>query len=545
MDRVTFCALAAVALAFVVTRSLSSEPVYFLALDDPVYLGLAAHLPHYSLYAAEGFVNHPPLFPVLIRLTSLVCSPPVAGLAVATGMQALGGIFLWQFAQRGGLGRLSSVTMLALLVLSTQWHRLAGMTYKETTYVTCVLGMLSAWVAAADGQRRALAWATVAAGATVVTSDHSVFAVAGTQGAVVLYALAVGRWRWRLVIPAIGGALCFAVWLGWRLHVYRSAPEVAVGLGGMLEPTGHVGLRQLLTPQALPHSAALTGVRTSWPTLSAVRAIIENLFSLAPLAWAYRAGLAVPPLPVLPGTLLAGIGAVWLLFQAFAASDARRRGLARAVLVLGVVLLIPASQEIVRARLRMFLALPALIAIGTAGAFASVARRASLPRYLAAIGIGCGMLGTCAFAGRTLPHVTWFRPSQIEAQPAIDWLNTRPVTSIMTQLGYSPELAWKTPHRVFGLPTDPASLERQVREHSITLLVYGTHYWQAPDGPGDRPVWNGDTIRQIRAAPDRYPLVATLREVYVPPLRGLAGDTLWIHAVAVPAPQAAVQALPD
>ncbi len=540
--RAAAVAFAAVVLAFAVTRSLSPEPVYFLGLDDPIYLGLAEKLPGYSLYGGVGFVNHPPLFPILIRIAATLLPLPLAGLAVAVGMEALAGLLLWRLVRRAGMGLYSRVAVLALLVLSSQWYLLAGMTYKETTYTACLFGLLGAWLTAAGAgegsevvRRRAVGFAALWAGATVAASDYGVFAIAGCQTGVVAYAVTTQQWHRRLLLPAVAGAAVYLVWLGWRLHVYRSGAEAAVGLGGMLEPMGHVGLRQLLTPQALPFSAELTQVRTSWPSPGEARTLAYGVFELGPMRWAVRGlGLSLP-LQIPPGPLLAGGGLAWLLHEAARHSTPARRGFAWALLALGLVLCVPATQEIVRQRPRMFLPLPALMAVGVAGAAAAGAHRVRLSPRVAAAAIVIVMLGTCALAVRTLPFVVWFRPARVEAQVAIDWLNAQPPATVMTQVGYSAELGWRAQHRVFGMPTDGALLDAQVERHGVRYLMYGTHYWRSPDEENYRPVWNGAAIDAIRANPERYPLLATLEEIYVPPHRRLQGDTLWIHGV-VPKP---------
>lgn len=528
-------ALGAVAAAFAVTRSLSPFPLNYLGSDTPIYLGLAERLPHYALYGGVSYVNHPPLFPILIRLASYGVPLLLAGLAVVVVMQAVGLGLTWRLVRRQGFGPVAAVTVLALLVMNVQWALTAGGTVKETTYVACIIGLLGAWLAAVERPGRSLGIAVCWACAAVASNDQSVFAIAGCQVAILAYAGCVGRWRGTLVLPSAAGALVFCVWLGWRLGVYHQGPEVAVGIGGMLEPTTRLGLQQLLTPQALPNTSAMTGVYPAWPTGDALVHLVRNLFGLAPLHWATTAGLIRQPAIIVTGfaSSMGLLGFGRLLFLAVREPDPRRRGFARALLIVSLFLLTPVTVELSSKLPRMFLFLSVPAAIGVADALTVAAREKHVRRGSAIAVLIASMVVTAAVAYASLPQVLWTRPALLEAQVAVDWLNARPPTGVMAQVGYGPELAWKTHHRIFGLPTDPAVLRRQVETHNIRYIIYGTHYWASPLDPRDATLWNGRVIEAVRADPEYYPLATMLEETYMPtPVVGLLGDTLWVHEVA-------------
>ncbi|MEA1926591.1 MAG: glycosyltransferase family 39 protein, partial [Candidatus Auribacterota bacterium] len=68
---------------FLLVRVFVTSPYYFIAMDEAKYLTLARNFPHHTLFNNQLYLVHPPGFPYLIRLFSLVLPDHIAGITVS------------------------------------------------------------------------------------------------------------------------------------------------------------------------------------------------------------------------------------------------------------------------------------------------------------------------------------------------------------------------------------------------------------------------------------------------------------------------------
>ncbi|MDP8237228.1 MAG: glycosyltransferase family 39 protein [Candidatus Erginobacter occultus] len=259
-----FGLLIAIFILFLLVRIFVASPIYFISMDEAKYLTLAQNFPHHTLFNNQLYLVHPPGFPYLLHLFSLILSDQIAGITVSLLFAAI--TFLALVKIFGLFGKDSSWIAIALFLLAVSPLHISTsrVIYKDSTFFGLfALSLFLFLKGLIRSDRRCLYSAGVIGALGFLTSDITILLLPSFALAYLLFRGTETRIR-DAVIPILIMMAAYGFWILTRVIIFTNNPLYPVGVDGTIEYVRDFTLRQLFTPRYFPATATMFNFRVDF-----------------------------------------------------------------------------------------------------------------------------------------------------------------------------------------------------------------------------------------------------------------------------------------
>ncbi len=517
----------ALAAVFIVLRLFAPTPFYYVGADEARYLALAHNFPHHTMHGGTLFLQHMPMYPYLIAITTFVLQNDLAtGLIVSFAMSiSVLAILLKLFKTEA---KTNTWFFLFSLLFSLNWAlvELSRIVFKETTYIAFWWSAIAFyWL----GLKRSPKWlwlSGIFAALTAFASDQVIFLFPAML--ITLFLIPSKRAGWHKYIPIVIGGIAYALWIAIRLQFYMTHTFAPVGIDGIIEDVSQFTPGNLLNVFSFPESDRLS---------------LASGFN-NPLQIAANLGYLLDTYPFLftPNLSRAMLGSVFTVKNALVAIIWYIP-----LLVLGALWLWKRAKQFVKekkllnntdlifAAYLILLVLPILSGVGnwrhiilsvipvlyfeTQALFMLFNKFMEKEPVRVGFVILSALFIVCWIVAH--PHFSLGAQKIVQGNSVANELRALPGDGIFVQTGYSMELDYLLPEkRVYGIVSNSTNLQKYIKEFNISYLVLGNKTW----APADEP-----SLDFIRAHPELFAPIKTVNERY--PINSIVPDVYTIYQV--------------
>ncbi|MEA1927724.1 MAG: glycosyltransferase family 39 protein [Candidatus Auribacterota bacterium] len=501
---------------FLLVRVFVTSPYYFIAMDEAKYLTLARNFPHHTLFNDQLYLVHPPGFPYLIRLFSLVLPDHIAGMTVSFFFAAVTFFALIKLFRLFGKDSYWIAIALFPLAISPLHISTSRVIYKDSIFFGLfTLSLFFYLKGLIKNDRHYLYGAGLIGAVGFLTSDITVILLPSFGLAYLLFHGPNTRLKDALV-PFIVMIAAYSLWIIIRIIVFKNNPLYPVGVDGTIEYVRDFTLRQLFTPRYFPATATMFNFSAD---LSEFR-INANVYPLKSLS-------GIPGILYLITYIFIGTTTIFSIARGLIQKKIRNN---EAVYFSGL-LIIFFIPVILHPEPRFLI--PILIPISFLFAhgitlITGIFRRPERTRRIIALilVLTLTILTGIYLAGHR--NLIFSLQKEVEIPRTAEFIRNLPDEGVMAQVGYPPELAYLTGKRILALPITPRVLDDFIRRYKISYLLYGQHYLAPIHTDDPSLIWCYHTIKYIREHPEHYPLFKVINEVY---RSGAPPDRIFIHGI--------------
>ncbi len=511
-----FGLLIAIFVLFLLIRIFVASPYYFISMDEAKYLTLARNFPHHTLFNNQLYLVHPPGFPYLIRLFSLVLPDHIAGMTVSLFFAVVAFFTMAKLFRLFGKDYFWIAIALFLLAVSPLHISTSRVIYKDSLFFGLFSLSLFFFIKGLiKSDRRSLYIAGFIGAACFFTSDITVMLLPSFALAYLLFREPDTRIR-DAFFPILIMIAAYGLWIMTRVIIFKNNPLYPVGVDGTIEYVRDFTLRQLFTPRYFPATATMFNFRVD---LSEFR-INANVYPLKSLS-------GIPGILYIITYIFIGATAVFSITRGLIRKKIRNDG----AVYFSFLLIIFFIPVILHPEPRFLI--PILIPISFLFAhgitlITGLFRQPERIRKIIALSL---VLALTVLTGIYLTenrNLIFSQKQEVEIPRTAEYIRGLPGEGVMAQVGYPPELSYQTGKRVLALPITPRVLDDFIRRYKISYLLYGQHYLAPIHTDDPSLIWCYHTIKYIREHPERYPILRVIDEVYQ---SGAPPDRIFIHGI--------------
>jgi hypothetical protein len=505
-----YCMLFAV---FILLRLFSSQDAYYISGDEGKYLKGALTFPDYEVWNNQFEVYNPPglsaLFFLSGKLFGLMRGAQIVELIFAVLF------FVYCIKWFKLLGKSDEWIWVAMLFISFA-HEIIMMAfrlYKEGVYVAVFVMMLYYFHRALRGEEGHYITAALLGIMNALITDHVLLMLPILVLMVIVFRMDKTSIM-KATICIVMIAMALLSWYGTRIAVYETNDWYPAGVDGTPEFVRDYSIRDVLSPSGFPNTAIMINniIGLDIAHMASYIAYLANMeFALIVPNITYNTvhelfvpkQLAFMAIIYLPLALILLFG-LWKSF-----GDLKLNVF---FLIMYVILNVFIVYKGYSNRYSLGAILPLVfwfaqgIEALSRKAKAKLANVAQILLLISLIILIPIHLATHRTFVPTMPFV-------IESQKTADFLKTLPEDGIMSQAGYTPELALLLhPKRVLSLPRTPDNFEALLKQYQVSYVLYGDSYWAKPEAKNKGIVWDYSTIEYIRSHPEQFKLMNTITE---------------------------------
>ena len=501
---------------FLLIRIFVASPYYFISMDEAKYLTLARNFPHHTLFNNQLYLVHPPGFPYLIRLFSLVLPDHIAGMTVSLFFAAVTFFAMVKLFRLFGKDYFWIAIALFILAVSPLHISTSRVIYKDSLFFGLFSLSLFFFIKGLiKSDRRCLYTAGCIGAICFLTSDITIMLLPSFALAYLLFRGPNIRLRDAL-LPILIMLAAYGLWIMTRVIIFNNAPLYPVGVDGTIEYVRDFTLRQLLTPRYFPATSTMFNFGVD---LSEFR-INANVYPLKNLS-------GIPGILYIITYIFIGATAVFSITQGLIQKKIRNNGAVYFSLLL-IIFFIPVILH-PEPRFLIPILIPICFLFGNGiTLIPGICRSPERVRKIIALILVLALTvltGIYLYGHRNL---IFSLEKEVEIPRTAEFILRLPEEGVMAQVGYPPELAYLTGKRVLALPITPRVLDDFTRRYKISYLLYGQHYLAPIHTNEPSLIWCYHTIKYIREHPERYPILRVIDEAY---RSGAPPDRIFIHGI--------------
>ncbi len=513
-----FGLLIAVFILFLLIRIFVASPIYFISMDEAKYLTLAQNFPHHTLFNNQLYLVHPPGFPYLLRLFSLVLPDQIAGITVSLVFATVTFLAMVKIFRLFGKDSYWMAIALFLLAVSPLQISTSRVIYKDSLFFGLfALSLFLFLKGLIRSDRRCLYGAGVVGAVGFLTSDITILLLPAFALAYLLFRGTGSRMR-DAVIPILIMSASYSFWIITRVIIFNNNILYPVGVDGTIEYVRDFTLRQLFTPRYFPATSTMFNFRIDFSEFR----INTNVYPLQELS-------GIPGIGYIIAYIFIGATAIFSISRGLIRKNFRGNESVYFSFLLIIFFIPVVLHPEPRFLIPILIPICFLFAHGItliAGIFRSpgIVIKTTALSLLAALTVLTGIY----LSGHR--HLIFSMKKEVEIPRTAEFIRELPDDGIMAQVGYPPELAYRTGKRVLALPITPRVLDDFIRRYKVSYLLYGQHYLAPIHTDDPTLIWCYHTIKYIREHPERYPILRVIDEFYE---SGAPPDRIFIHAVAI------------
>lgn len=510
--------------AFILLRLFSAQDAYFISGDEGKYLKGALTFPYNQVWNNQFEVYNPPGLSALFfaggKLFGLLRGAQMIELVFAILF------FVYCIKWFKLLGKSDEWIWVAMLFITFS-HEIIMMgfrLYKEGVYVAIFVMMLYYFHRTLRGEERHYITAAILGAANAFITDHVLLMIP-----LLALMIPVFRTKKTSILKAIA---CIAIigiallcWFGMRIAVYETNDWYPAGVDGTPEFVRDYSIRGILSPSGFPNTAIMINniIELNAAHMASYIAYLANMeFALIVPNITYNTvhellapkQLAFMAIIYLPLTLILLFG-LWQCRKALVPRISWKwlKGnecifFLAMYAVLNVFIVYKGYSN------RYSLAAVLPLAFWFAQGIEALSRKAKIKlANTAQVLLLISLLILIPIHLATHRTFVPTMPFVIESQKTANFLKTLPEDGIMSQAGYTPELALLLhPKRVLSLPRTPDNFEELLQKYKVSYVLFGDSYWAQPEAKNREIVWDYDTIGYIRAHPEQFKLISKITE---------------------------------
>jgi len=523
---------------FILFRLFVANESYFVGGDEAKYLKAAMTFPAHETWNNQLELYNQPFVPYLFAIGNLFSQFKWAQIVIL-GFSILFFIYCIKFFKALGKSDEWIFVAMTFIALAHEIIMMSYRIYKEPIYLALFVMMLYYFLRALRGENKHY-WTTALLGIiSAYTTDHILLFIP-----LLLLMIFVFNTKNTSIIRAFA---CIAIisiamvsWFGVRAIIYSNNEWYPAGVDGTPEYVKDFGLREILSPSGFSNTALMIGNQVAFRPAHWA-AYIAYMFNMEPALITpditYETANQLVTLKqilfmffvYIPLIFVIAFG-IWLA-RPFLFTKPSIKGLldnedlffAIMYIILNIFIVYKGFSN--RYSLGAIIPLAFFFAQGVEGIvdifeikMVTISRIVLATVFIMLVPLH--IVGNQNFL-LTLPY-------EVDAQKTSEFLAKLPGDGIMSQAGYTPEIAWLThPKRVLSLPRTPEHFEELLEKYRIAYVVYGERYWAEPVHENKELVWDYETIEYVRNHPEKFVLLKTITEEY----KEIPADELRVYRV--------------
>lgn len=239
---------------FVFLRMFVDYDSHTVKEDEARYLKLSKTFPKYTLFNNSIFLDHPPLFPFLIKVFSVFFPDYLAGILVSFFASIIAFLILYKFFIFLRMSEFQILLSLILFTISIHQIYFSHNIYKEAILLTLIWTTIYFYILGLKGKTKYFALASFFGSLTALTADHVIFLF---PTLFISYLIFGNKKIFKIaVLPIILILFVYFAWLGVRVNVYLNNEFYSTGSDGFIENVRSFGAQQIINPQYFKNSAS-------------------------------------------------------------------------------------------------------------------------------------------------------------------------------------------------------------------------------------------------------------------------------------------------
>lgn len=539
---------------FMTLRLFTSESEILLSSDHMKYMEAADSFPNHLLYNHQVYLLHPPGYPYLIHLFSLVTGDLFTSAVLISLLASAATFFIVYnlFMLLTGSFRISFLVLI-LFSLSDSLIIAGQVALREAYLIMLMLGSLYFFLTALKKKDWKLnIIAALLGGVLAFSSDHVVLLIPALVLAYLLFSPEkVDALKFKLpylawvILPLAIIGLVYGGWSVFKYDQYSQSDYYPNGYEGTPIRTDDLGVLQTISPQFFDD---FHGSRFA-----------DSDFVATAKRLAFNAGymLNLEPFAVPPGLNLSTMSfllkphhVIYMIVLYLPLAFLVVLGMGRILkdtwrervwwnneklFLLGLFALwaFPVTQQLASPRyiLASYIFVFYFIALGLITILEWKGRPSLIDSIVKAFAVSSIILIPAWLLLH--PHFVLAAEPVLSARPAAGFINANlPHDAvIMAQPGYGVKLAFQTDNPVIGLHAVPSRLDEIIKRFDVSYVVAGKRFTY------DMLQLSRDSVEYVREHPERYRLIANLSEDYSAFFTEddpASSDEIWIYEVLDP-----------
>jgi len=516
---------------FLFLRLFADLPAVLLASDSLKFLNLAKHFPYHTLGNNQLYLLHAPFYPYLIHFVSLLVREDyLAAIAINFVSACITFFVIYRLFMM--LTNDFSKTFISLLffTLSVDLIIASRKVTRESFVMMLLISAIYLYVKwAKHGDKKSILGASIISGILGITTDHVVFLLPSfalsylllNRKRIILRKLNFPNLKYA-ILPVVFILVFYGFWLGVRTYHYSSSDYYPAGLEGAPIKTKNFGLTALMNPKYFEGFDLKNAQPGIIPRLKNVAYIFGYMFNTEPLSIARGLNLATMKFLLSPWhvayavfiylpLVLATIYGFFLIIRDFFRTRKIYNNVDLYILLLFLIFLFPITQRAASPRF----VYPAYIFLFYVMAHSMIALSGKIgisgknAKTLFVVIVVLLLLLVPVWHYRN-NHFVFSAEKYVFSEKTGEFINKNigKADAIMTQPGYTYKLIYLTGNRVISLPENSKDLSFFLKYYNISYVLFGRFY------TFDKYYYSDDSAQLIKNSPDKFKLIATVKEDY-------------------------------
>lgn len=515
---------------FLFLRLFVDSTYTILGADNLKFLELSKRFPNHTLSNNQLYLQHPPLYPYIIHFFNLFFHDDlIAAVVVSLISACLSFFFLYKLFMMLSNDFYVSFTAMIFFTLSVELIEASHAVLRESFVIMLIYAAIYYYIKSIKlNEPKSIIIATIISGITSLTTDYVIFLLPVFALSYIFFTSKLNIKKFIFpnlkyaILPVLAIILLYMTfWLGLRYYQFSTNEYYPSGLEGTPVSTKNFGIRQLIDPKSFPDYEPAHGISTP------IKNIAYNLgymFNVEPFDiprglnfssinyLLFPKHIAYMIIIYLPLAIFALLGFVFtikdLINSKKLCNNTNLFLIFLFLIFISSLILQKSSATSPRWLIPAYAFLYYFIAYGLVNLFKKFKIFQFYNKLI--IGIVILLLLLIPFWYYQHNNFVLFNKKFVLAQNTADFINQnlKEDDVVMAQPGYNYKLIHLTGRRMVGLPTTSANLMNLIKYYDVGYLIFGRFYtW-------DYYKYNQETVEFIRNNPDKFKLIATIKEDY-------------------------------
>lgn len=537
---------------FLFLRLFADSPNILLAADSLKFLDLAKHFPYHTLSNNQLYLLHAPFYPYAIHFVNLLIKEDhLAAIVINLVAACITFFVIYKFFML--LTKNFTVTFIALLFFTLSVDLIIA-SHKVTRESFVIMLLISAIYFYAKGiklnDKKSIIASSIFGGILGVTTDHVIFLFPSfVLSYIFLNSKKISFRNLNFpnlkyaILPLAVTFLLYATWLGVRTYQYSIHEYYPAGLEGAPLKTEGFRLIALINPTYFEDFEPLDAIRSDFMSrLKHFAFSLGYIFNIEPFPiprglnfttmkfLLFPRHIAYMFIIYLPLAIVAAYGFL-SIFKNFTKTRRIHGNANLYVISLLLVFMFPITQRATSQRYiyPAYLFFFYVLAYGIVTLSRKIDRFKKNARILTIVAVVLLLLSV-PFSYYNNDNFVLSLKKIVTAQKTGEFVskNIKKTDAIMAQPGYTYKLIYMADNRVISMPPSSKDLLPFIKYYNISYVVFGRYY------TFDKYHYSADSAELIKNRPDKFKLIATLKEdytKYVNPEDPASTDEVYVYEV--------------